>query len=101
MRIKKDDMVKVITGVDKGKVGKVLRVLPKEDKVVVQGVNIKTKHQKQTRTAPSEIRHMEAPIHVSNVMYYNESTKEATRLGARIEDGRKVRVAKKGDSVID
>ena len=61
MRIKKDDTVIVITGKDKGKKGKVLRTIPKKDRVVVEGVNMQTKHQKQTRNAPSEIKHQEGP----------------------------------------
>ena len=70
MRIKKDDMVIVITGKDKGKTGKVLKAMPKENRIIVEGVNIQTKHQKQTQTARAEIKHIEGPINVSNVMYY-------------------------------
>ena len=62
MKIKKDDMVVVITGKDKGATGKVLKAMPKENRVIVEGVNVQTKHQKQTRTAKAEIRHIEGPI---------------------------------------
>ena len=61
MRIKKDDTVLVIAGKDKGKKGKVLKAIPKENRVVVEGVNVQTKHQKQTRTAAAEIKHQEPP----------------------------------------
>ena len=62
MRIKKDDMVIVITGKDKGKTGKVLKAMPKEHRVVVKGVNVQAKHQKQTRTEAAEIKHVEGPM---------------------------------------
>ncbi|XVG96092.1 50S ribosomal protein L24 [Eubacteriales bacterium KG127] len=101
MRIKKDDTVVVIAGKDKGKVGKVLKAIPKENKVIVEGVNVQTKHQKQTQKAKAEIKHVEGPIQVSNVMYYDPKTKEASKLGYTFKDGNKVRVAKKSGSVID
>ncbi|MGI6730576.1 MAG: 50S ribosomal protein L24 [Anaerovoracaceae bacterium] len=101
MHIKKDDTVVVITGKDKGKKGKVLKALPKEEKVIVEGVNIQTKHQKQTRTARSEIKHQEGPIHVSNVMYYDSKAKAPTRIGYKIEAGKKMRVSKRTGQVID
>ena len=62
MRIKKDDMVMVIAGKDKGRTGKVLKAMPKENRVIVEGVNIQTKHAKQTRTAAAENKHQEGPI---------------------------------------
>ena len=101
MHIKKNDTVMVITGKDKGKHGKVLKVYPKTERIIVEGVNIQTKHQKQTRTARAEIKHQEGPIHVSNVMYYDTKTKEPTRIGYTFESGQKVRVSKKTGSVID
>ena len=67
MQIKKDDTVVVIAGKDKGKTGTVLRTIPKKNKVVVEGVNMQTKHAKATRTSASEIKHMEGPIDASNV----------------------------------
>ena len=100
MKIKKDDMVMVITGKEKGKKGKVLSANPEKNTVVVEGVNVQTKHAKQTRTAKAEIKHIEGPIDASNVMYCG--TKDApTRIGYKIENGKKVRVAKKTGAVID
>ena len=101
MRIKKDDMVMVIAGKDKGKKGKVLKAMPKEDKVLVEGLNIQTKHQKQTRTASAEIKHQEGPIHVSNVMIIDSKTKQPTKVGYRMEGGKKVRYARKTGNVIE
>ena len=102
MRIKKDDTVVVITGKDKGKTGVVLKAMPAENKVVVQGVNVQTKHAKATRNAGAEIKHIEGPIDASNVMYYDTKTKQASRVGYKIkEDGTKVRVSKKTGNVID
>lgn len=101
MRIKKDDTVVVITGKDKGKTGKVLKAMPKENRVVVEGVNIQTKHQKQTRTERAEIKHLEGPIDASNVMFYDTKAKEAVKVGYKVEDGRKVRVNRKTGAVID
>ena len=101
MRIKKDDTVIVLTGKDKGKTGKVLKSMPKEGKVIVEGINIQTKHAKQTQKSAAEIKHQEGPIDVSNVMYYDTKAKTATKIGFKVEDGKKVRVAKKTGNVID
>ena len=101
MKIKKDDTVIVLTGKDKGKTGKVIKALPKEGKVIVEGVNIQTKHQKQTQKEAAEIKHQEGPIHVSNVMLVDSKTKAPTRVGYKMEGGKKVRVAKKSGNVID
>ncbi len=101
MNIKKGDTVLVITGKDKGKKGKVIKAMPKENRVVVEGVNVQTKHQKQTRTAKAEIKHVEGPIDASNVMYYDAKAKAPTRIGHKIENGKKVRVSKKTGAVID
>ena len=101
MRIKKDDTVIVITGKDKGKTGKVLRAMPKENRVVVEGVNMQTKHQKQTRTEKAEIKHMEGPIDVSNVMYYNTKAKAAVKIGYKFDGDKKVRINRKTGNVID
>ena len=101
MHIKKDDPVVVITGKDKGKRGKVLRVFPDKDSVIVEGVNVQTKHQKQTRKERSDIKHIEGPIHVSNVMYYDAKAKSGTRVGRRVVEGEKVRVSKKTGDVLD
>ncbi|MDD4366975.1 MAG: 50S ribosomal protein L24 [Eubacteriales bacterium] len=101
MRIKKDDMVIVLTGKDKGKKGKVLKAMPKKNKVLVEGINMQTKHQKQTRTAAAEIKHQEGPLDISNVMLIDSKTKEPTRVGYKMEGDKKVRVAKKSGTVIE
>ena len=102
MFVKKGDKVKVITGKDKNKEGVVLAAFPKNDKVVVEGVNVVKKHQKPSQTAPhGGIVEMEAPIHVSNVMVVDPSNGEATRVGYKEVDGKKVRVSKKTGEVLD
>ena len=101
MRIKKDDTVIVITGKDKGKHSKVLKAMPKENRVVVEGVNVVTKHAKATRKAGAEIKHFEDPIDASNVMLYDTKAKEVIKFGYRVKDGKKVRVSKKTGNVID
>ena len=101
MRIKKDDTVIVLTGKDKGKTGKVIKAMPKTGKVVVEGINMQTKHAKQTQKTPAEIKHQEGPIDVSNVMYYDTKAKQASKIGFKIEDGKKVRIAKKTGNVFD
>ncbi|MBQ1422324.1 MAG: 50S ribosomal protein L24 [Firmicutes bacterium] len=102
MKIKKGDMVKVIAGKDKGMTGKVLRTYPKDNKVVVEGVNVQTKHAKATRNTPAEIKHIEGPIDASNVMYYDTKAKQASRVGYKVkEDGTKSRVFVKTGKTID
>lgn len=101
MRIKKGDTVIVITGKDKGKTGTVLKAMPAENKVIVEGVNVQTKHQKQTRTAKAEIKHIEGPIDASNVMFYDAKAKEAVKVGYKVVDDKKVRVNRKTGNVID
>ena len=102
MFVKKGDKVKVITGKDKNKEAVVLEAFPKKDKVIVEGVNIVKKHQKPSQAAPQGgIVEMEAPIHVSNVMVIDPSNGEATRVGYKEVDGKKVRVSKKSGAVID
>ncbi|MCG7418974.1 50S ribosomal protein L24 [Macrococcus epidermidis] len=101
MHIKKGDKVIVITGKDKGKTGTVIEALPKKDRVVVEGVNIAKKHQKPTQMNPEGgIVEFEAAIHVSNVMLIDPKTNKPTRVGTKIEDGKKVRVAKKSGEII-
>ena len=102
MKIKKGDMVKVIAGKDKGKTGKVMKTYPKDNKVVVEGVNIQTKHAKATRNTPAEIKHIEGPIDASNVMYYDTKAKQASRVAYKVkEDGTKSRVFVKTGKTID
>lgn len=78
MKIKKGDKVKVITGYDKGVIGEVTAVIPKDEKVVVEGVNLMKKHLKPTQANPDGgIVEKEAPIHVSNVMLYDAKSKKS------------------------
>lgn len=96
MNIKKGDQVKVITGKYKGTIGEVLQVFPKEDKVIVEGVNIAKKHLKPSQQNPDGgIVEKLLPIHVSNVMAYDSKAKVASRIGYTEEKGKKVRVYKK------
>ena len=101
-RIKKDDQVIVIAGKDKGNVGKVLRVFPKDDKVIVEKVNLIKRHTKPTQKNPKGgIQQKEQAIHVSNVMLIDPKTKKATRVGVRLdENGNKVRYSKRSGEVI-
>ncbi|MBX6352452.1 MAG: 50S ribosomal protein L24 [Thermoflavifilum sp.] len=103
MRIKTGDQVVVIAGKDKSKKGRVLKVLPKENRVVVEGVNIVKRHTKPSPAHPEGgILEREAPIHASNVMLVDPKTGEPTRVGYKfLEDGTKVRYAKKSGEVID
>jgi large subunit ribosomal protein L24 len=103
MRVKKGDLVVVIAGKDKKKTGKVKRVLPAEDRVIVEGIHLVKKHQRPTRQNPSGgIVEMEAPIHVSNVQLLDGKTNRPTRLRSGVnKDGKKVRVAVKTGTVFD
>jgi len=101
MKIKTNDNIVVIAGKDKGKEGKVIRLLTRKEQVVVEGVNIRTKHIKKTQERPGEIVKSEAPIHISNVMLISPITKKATRVGYTKIKGKKVRVCKKSKEVID
>jgi large subunit ribosomal protein L24 len=103
MHVKKGDTVQVITGRDKGKVGEILRTLPKTSKVIVKGINIKTKHVKpQQEGETGQIVTFEAPIHSSNVMLYSDKQKTASRVCYTFnEDGRKVRMLKKTGEILD
>jgi len=100
--IKKNDTVKVIAGKDKGKTGKVLEVLVAENKVVVEGVNVYKKHQKQTQTKEAGIVDKSMPIHISNVVALDPKTNEPTRFVMKtLDDGKRVRVSKKTGETID
>ncbi|MFB0971934.1 MAG: 50S ribosomal protein L24 [Tissierellia bacterium] len=102
MRIKTGDTVIVIAGKEKGKTGKVLKTLPKENRVIVENLNMVTKHMKMRGpNLPSGIQRVEAPIHVSNVAYYDSSSKKATKVGYKVEGNKKVRIAKSTGSKID
>lgn len=103
LHVKKDDTVIVITGKDKGKKGRVIAAYPRENRVLVEGVNMVKKHTKPSPQNPQGgIITQEAPIHVSNVMLIDPKTGQPTRIGYKIlENGKKVRVAKKSGEVID
>lgn len=100
-KIKKGDKVIVLTGRDRGAEGEVIQVMPKADRVVVRGVNLIKKHQKQTQTEQGGIITKEAPLHISNVALKDPSTGKPTRVGFKVEDGKRVRVAKASGEVID
>lgn len=101
-KIKKGDRVVVLTGKDKGRQGQVLQVLPKEDRVVVAGINMVKRHTRPTQSDPQGgIKNKEAALHISNVAFVDPKSGEPTRVGFRVEDGKKVRVAKKSGEVID
>ncbi|MCW3473003.1 50S ribosomal protein L24 [Limobrevibacterium gyesilva] len=102
-RIRKGDTVVVISGTDRGKRGEVLRVHPKDDRAVVQGVNVAKRHTKPRGMAqPGGIVEVEATIHLSNLMLVDPKTDKPTRVGFRVlEDGRKVRVAKATGNVVE
>jgi large subunit ribosomal protein L24 len=101
-RIRKGDTVMVLTGKDKGRTGDVLRVLPSENRVLVQGVNMAKRHSKPRMGDPGGIQEREATIHLSNVAHVDPESGDATRVGFRVlEDGRKVRFAKRSGQQID
>jgi len=100
MKIKKGDLVKVIAGTDKDKEGKVISIDKKNGKVIVEGVNVRTKHTKpNAQNQTGGIVNQEGPIDASNIMLVIDG--KATRVGFKIEDGKKVRVAKSTGKVID
>ena len=95
LKIKKGDQVIVLSGDDKGKTGEVVRAMPKEGKVVVQGINLVKRHTKPSQNSAGGIITKEAPIHVSNVALVDPKTKKATRVGYTMKGDKKVRVSKK------
>jgi large subunit ribosomal protein L24 len=101
-KIRKGDKVVVLAGKDKGRSGEVLRVLPKDDKAVVRGVNMIRRHQKQTQAQEGGIITKEAPIHLSNIALADPKDGKPTRVGFQVQkDGKKVRVAKRSGEVIN
>ena len=102
LKIKKGDQVIVITGKDKGVKGEVTHVIPDESRIVVQGVNVVTKHQKPTQVSPQGgIQKIEKSIHVSNVALVDPKEGVATRVGyKKLKDGKKIRFAKKSGETI-
>lgn len=105
-RIKKGDTVEVIAGKDIGERGEVIRVMPRQDRVIVNGINIVKRHERARpqggQTIPAQIVEKEAPLHLSNVMLVCPSCEQRTRVGYRTrDDGMKVRVCKKCNSDIE
>jgi len=101
-KIKTKDRVVVIAGRDRGKSGSVLKVLRKEHRVVVQGVNMVKRHTRPSQTSQGGIVEKEASIHISNVAHVDPKTNGPTRVGYRtLDDGRKVRFAKRSGELID
>ena len=100
LKIKKGDEVIVVTGKDKGKKGQVLEVLPTKSRVKVQGINLVKRHRRPTQTSPGGIDSFEASMHISNVALVDPDSGKATRVGYRVEDKNKVRVAKASGKVI-
>jgi large subunit ribosomal protein L24 len=102
-RLKKKDKVVVLTGKDKGKIGEILSVMPKQQRVLVSGVNMISKHQRPSQTNPQGgIVRKEASIHISNVALADPKTGKPTRVGVKtLANGSKVRVAKRSGEVVD
>ena len=101
-KIKKGDKVVVTTGRDKGRSGEVVQVMPREDRAIVRGVNVVKKHQRQTMNQEGGIISKEAAIHLSNLAIVDPKDGKPTRVGFKVlEDGRKVRFAKRSGDLID
>lgn len=101
-KIKKGDSVVVLTGKDKGKTGEVLRVSPKDKRALVQGVNVAKRHVRASQTSQGGIQDKELSIDLSNLAVADPKDGKATRVGfKKLDDGRKVRVAKRSGEVID
>jgi large subunit ribosomal protein L24 len=108
MKIRRDDMVKVISGKDRGKTGRVLRVDPKHDRVYIEGLNVRKRHIKPRTLRDTQrsqelggIVESEGPIHVSNVMLLDPKSGEPTRVSVKHDGGRRVRVSKRSGTEID
>ena len=108
MKLRTDDLVVVISGKDKGKTGKVLRVEPKKNRVFVEGMNIQKRHMRprtirdaQRAEAVGGVIEKEGPIHISNVMLVDPKSNKPTRVGVKREGGRRTRVAKKSGETFD
>lgn len=101
MKIKTGDIVVVIAGKERNKTGKVMRVLKKTDRVVVEGLNKVVRHMRKTKTQAGQKVSFEAPMHASNVMMIDPKTKKATRIGYKVnKEGKKERIAKKSNTVL-
>jgi large subunit ribosomal protein L24 len=101
-KIKKGDQVIVLTGRDKGRSGEVIKVMPKENRALVRGVNVATRHQRQTAAQEGGLVRKELPVHLSNLALRDPESGKPTRVGFKtLEDGRKVRFAKRSGETID
>ncbi|MCR5859359.1 50S ribosomal protein L24 [Mesorhizobium sp. J428] len=100
-KIRKGDKVVVLAGKDKGRTGEVLRMMPKDDKAVVRGINMVRRHQRQSQSQEGGIISKEAPIHLSNIAVADPKDGKPTRVGFEVKDGKKVRVAKRSGATID
>jgi large subunit ribosomal protein L24 len=108
-KIRRDDMVKVMSGKDKGKTGRVLRVEPKKNRLFVEGMNIQKRHQRprtlrdtqRQGEAAGGVIEKEGPIHISNVMLLDPKSGDPTRVGIKREDGRRVRVTRKSGEELE
>jgi large subunit ribosomal protein L24 len=101
-KIKKGDRVVVLTGRDKGKTGEVVQVMPREERALVRGVNLIKRHQRQTASEEGGIISKEASLHLSNLAYADPKDGKPTRVGFKVlDDGRKVRFAKRSGDLID
>lgn len=101
LKIKKGDRVVVLSGRDKGKRGEVIRMMPREDRALVRGVNMVRRHQKQSQSEEGGIISKEGPIHISNLALEDPKDGKPTRIGFKfLDDGRKVRFAKRSGEVI-
>ncbi len=102
MKLKRNDKVLVIAGKDKGKIGKIVRVIPKHERIVVEKMNMRTKHIKKGQGRPGERVKYEAPMHHSNVMILDPKENKPTRIGYRVlENGKKERISKLTGSSLD
>ncbi len=102
LKIKKGDTVKVLVGKDKGKTGAVLKAFPKENKLLVDGVNQVKKHTKPSKISQGGIISKPMPIHVSNVMYFDKNNSKASRIGYKVlEDGSKKRFLKSSGEMVE
>ena len=101
MKIKKGDNVIVVSGKDKGKKGKVIKALPRKEMIVIEGVNMKKKHKKPRRAnQKGQVIEFAVPLHVSNVMVVDPKSGKPTRIGFEFRGGKKVRVAKRSNTVL-
>ena len=100
LKIKKGDKVQVIAGADKGKEGQVLEVIPKMNRAIVDGVNIRKKHVKPVNNDPGGIKEINTSIHISNLMLVDPKTGEPTRVGRKLVDGKLQRYSKKSGEII-